>query len=82
MALSGSHCGCSCAVAPVPRRRGSELGHVDALEDVPAFSDSKVMVLHLLTRGPLLFILGQPLSPGKSASKAGLRNKDWCNVEV
>lgn len=84
MELPGSHCGCSCAVAPVPRRRVSTLGNVGCLDDVPTFSDSKA--LPLLTRGPLLFILGQPLSPGKSTGEAGLRNQTglmWrCNEGV
>lgn len=71
MAPSGSLCGCSCAVAPVSRRRLSALGNVGSLDDVPTFSDSKNIVLPLLTRSPLLFILGQPLSPGKVQVKLG-----------
>lgn len=64
MALAGSQCACSWVVAPVPKSRGSALRNVDSLEDVPIFSDSKDLVLCLVTRGPLLFIPGQPLSPG------------------
>lgn len=61
-------------------------GNVDSLDDVPTFSDSKDMLQPLLTRGPLLFILGQSFSPGKSSGRAGLRNQTglmWsCNEGV
>ena len=70
-ALAGSQRGCSWMVAPVPKGRGSALGNVDSLEDAPVFSDRKDMVLHLVTRGPLLFIPGQPLSSGNTQGELG-----------
>lgn len=79
-ALAGSQCGCSWMVAPVPKSRGSALRNVDSLEDVPIFSDSKDMVLRLVTRGPLLFIPGQPLSPGNTQGELGSETRTGCLV--
>lgn len=57
------------------QEKGVSTWECGSLDDVPIFSDSKDMVLPLLTRDPLLFILGQPLSPGKTTGKARLRNQ-------
>lgn len=71
VAFGGSQCGCRLVVAPVPKSRGSAAGNVDSLEDVPVFSDSKEMLLCLVTRGPLLFILGDQVSPRNTQGELG-----------
>lgn len=84
MALSGDHCGCSCEsrestfptadillLGTLLQCPGKGCQHVDSLEDVPTFSDSKDMVLPLLTRGSLLLILGHHLVQGKAQVKLG-----------
>lgn len=71
VAFGGSQCGCRLVVAPVPKSRGSAAGNMDSLEDVPVFSDSKEMLLCLVTRGPLLFILGDQVSPRNTQGELG-----------
>lgn len=70
MALAGSQWkqlgGCSST-----QEQRSALRNVDSLQYAPVFNDSKGMVLHLVTRGPLPFISGQPLSPGNTQGQLG-----------
>jgi len=84
MALAGSQHGCSWVIAPVPKSRGSALGNVGSLEDVPIFSDSKDMVLHPVTRALYRSFWGsrfvQEILRESWAQKPGPAT--WSNMEM